>query len=69
MNAVEKNEITENWRILGEHLGDTPKAILCISAHWLTRGETKVHTSRTPKQIFDFYGFPEYLYEKQYTPE
>ncbi len=69
MNAVEENDITRNWKKLGETLEDIPQAILCISAHWITRGETKVHISRTPKQIFDFYGFPEYLYEKKYNPE
>jgi 4,5-DOPA dioxygenase extradiol len=69
MNAIEENEITQNWKHMGESIGELPKAIICISAHWLTRGETKVHISRSPKQIFDFYGFPEYLYEKTYTPE
>ncbi len=69
MNAVEDNGISQSWRQIWEKLSDVPKAILCISAHWLTRGETKVHISRTPRQIFDFHGFPEYLYEKNYTPE
>lgn len=69
MNAVEDNQITQSWQSIGTAFEQPPAAILCISAHWLTRWETKVHISRTPKQIFDFYGFPEYLYEKKYTPE
>ncbi len=37
MNAIEANEFAPAWRALGESL-PPPKAILCISAHWYTRG-------------------------------
>lgn len=69
MNAVEENEITKNWKQIWESLENMPKAILCISAHWITRWETLVHISKAPKQIYDFYWFPQYLYEKEYRPE
>ena len=39
MNAIEQNEFTRTWQSLGKEL-PKPKAILCISAHWLTRGNT-----------------------------
>jgi 4,5-DOPA dioxygenase extradiol len=44
-----------------------PKAIIVISAHWLTNG-TFVTGEKNPLQIFDFYGFPQKLYEIQYRP-
>ncbi|HEX9571045.1 MAG TPA: 4,5-DOPA dioxygenase extradiol, partial [Burkholderiales bacterium] len=37
MNTLERNKYTETWRKLGESIA-APKAILCVSAHWYTRG-------------------------------
>ncbi len=37
MNAIEDNEFTKAWQAVAEIL-PKPKAILCISAHWETRG-------------------------------
>jgi 4,5-DOPA dioxygenase extradiol len=42
-----------------------PKAILVISAHWLTRG-THVTSGEHPEQMFDFFGFPHHLYKCKY---
>ena len=64
MNAIEDNSYTQSLRKLGERL-PRPKAILCISAHWQTKG-TFVTSTDTPKQIYDFYGFPEELYNVKY---
>jgi 4,5-DOPA dioxygenase extradiol len=64
MNAIEKNEFTEGWRNAGKDI-PTPAAVLCVSAHWETRG-TFVTAMEKPQTIHDFGGFPEDLYNVQY---
>jgi 4,5-DOPA dioxygenase extradiol len=64
MNAISENEFVQNWRELGKSL-PRPKAILCISAHWETRG-TFVTAMPKPPTIHDFGGFPKALFDVQY---
>ncbi|HRF39588.1 MAG: 4,5-DOPA dioxygenase extradiol [Saprospiraceae bacterium] len=64
MNAIETNEFSQNWRKIGESI-PRPKAILCVSAHWETRG-TWVTAMQQPRTIHDFGGFPQALYDVQY---
>jgi 4,5-DOPA dioxygenase extradiol len=64
MNAIEENEFVDKWRALGSSL-PKPSAILCISAHWETKG-TFVTAMEKPQTIHDFGGFPKALYEVQY---
>ena len=67
MYAIEENEFVQTWRNLGESL-PKPKAIICVSAHWETRG-TQVTTMQNPPTIHDFGGFPRELYEVQYPAQ
>jgi 4,5-DOPA dioxygenase extradiol len=65
MNAITDNSYSREWRKIGDSL-PTPSAILCVSAHWMTRGTTLVHVGARPKTIHDFGGFPQALYDAQY---
>ncbi len=64
MNAIEENEFVTGFRNIAKSL-PTPHAILCISAHWYTKG-TKVTAMQMPKTIHDFGGFPQALFDVQY---
>lgn len=64
MNALANTSFTQHLTALGQTL-PRPKKILMISAHWMTKG-VKLAASVTPKTIYDFYGFPEPLYQIKY---
>jgi 4,5-DOPA dioxygenase extradiol len=64
MNAIEDNEFSRAWKQAGQEV-PTPRAIICVSAHWVTRG-TLVTAMDKPRMIYDMYGFPPELYEVRY---
>ncbi len=64
MNAIEENEFVNGFRKVGQEI-QRPNAILCVSAHWETRG-TYVTAMNHPPTIHDFGGFPKALFDVQY---
>lgn len=67
MHILSKNNFTETLNKVGEKI--KPKAILVISAHWLTEGETLIQINKEQNVIYDFYGFPDELYKIKYSPK
>ncbi len=64
MNAIKENDFTKNLFEIRKKL-PTPKAIMVVSAHWLTKG-TYIATTKFPETIYDFGGFPDELFQVKY---
>ena len=64
MNIVADNSYTRDLAALAARL-PRPEAILVVSAHWLTHGWA-VGSDERNLTIYDFFGFPDALYEKAY---
>jgi len=68
MIALEDNAVTQRWRRIAQTIERDyrrPRAILCVSAHWLTRG-LAVTAMQTPRTIHDFGAFPQALFDVRY---
>ena len=66
MFAVEPGLLGPNLQRIGRALSGVT-AVLVVSPHWQTRG-VRVMSTAAPATIHDFGGFPQVLYQLQYTP-
>ncbi|NVK32239.1 MAG: 4,5-DOPA dioxygenase extradiol [Gammaproteobacteria bacterium] len=65
MVTLSEDGFAKAWRSIGRSL-PVPVAVLCVSAHWMTRGQTHVLAVDQPETIHDFGGFPQALFDIQY---
>lgn len=59
------DELNRSLKEIPKHLEKKPKAILVITAHWISQ-EFVVSSHPQPPMIYDFGGFPEHLYNIKY---
>lgn len=67
MNIIRDNAFTKSLSNITKTF-EKPKAILVISAHWYTN-ETFISDAKKQDTIYDFYGFPDELYNISYEPK
>jgi 4,5-DOPA dioxygenase extradiol len=65
LGAIDPNVWTAQWAQVASSL-PRPRAILSISAHWLTEGASLVTAAAAPPMNYDVRGFPPALYEYRY---
>jgi 4,5-DOPA dioxygenase extradiol len=63
--SLDDNKYSNAWKKIGQEV-PKPKAILSISAHWLTPGKTLVTAAQNPPTIHDFGRIDDRLFEMQY---
>ncbi|UFJ40848.1 dioxygenase [Brevibacillus humidisoli] len=66
--AMERNAYTDFLQDLGMHIGK-PDAIVLFSAHWESDLLSFTYTDQTYETIYDFYGFPDQLYQMTYPAQ
>lgn len=59
------DRLAQSLRDMPRQLGERPKAVLVISAHWEEREFTVMAAARPP-MVYDYSGFPAHTYHVQY---
>lgn len=67
MNIIQDNSFTRSLKDIVETF-EKPKAIIVISAHWY-ESQTLISNSEEQDTIYDFYNFPDVLYDIAYEPK
>lgn len=67
MNIIENNSFTKSIKDITKTF-EKPKTIIVISAHWY-ENEVLISDSEKQKTIYDFYNFPQELYNIKYEPK
>ncbi len=68
MMALEDSSTTRFFQQLA-HLFSCPKAIIIFSAHYDRRGPVTITSGHSLDTIYDFFGFPQPLYDIDYSVE
>ncbi len=66
IHLLGKQPVRRFWQHLPDNLPSQPRAILCLSAHWLTSVPTLSGNIASPEIQCDFHGFPDELYRIQW---
>lgn len=64
LNVVDEAKAAP-WREWGRRL-PRPEAVLAVSAHWEASPVTLGRTTGHSELLYDFYGFPDWMYDLQY---
>jgi 4,5-DOPA dioxygenase extradiol len=68
-HIITETSASNFWKTIKEYLPSKPKGILALSGHWEKENDYLEITGEEPKQIYDFYGFPDKLYKVKYEPK